>query len=637
MNEHSLAAWSLELLATAKVRLEALGLDLANAPEEARKAFEATHTALMSGVGVRGATYLVILLFIGIAVEWLYWTYAYSPLRALQATPAHSPLEALRLGLRHLVLRASGLLLFTAAAIGASAAFNWPPRVHGLVISATLFLLVLRLSWVAVSIVLSPRRPRLRLVPVASAKARWLAAALMAAMVLLAIGRFVPPIVEDGAVQARHFASALRLAAYSAAALLLFVACFAFFGKPSRRAGAASARAPLFPRSFPLALLVVAVYAVWLLHAAVAAAAATAAVTVALLLCLRDVVYFYWRSEADPEGERGALPAIVLSLARFVTVLTGLGAAAVALDTPLDALIESGHPLTRVGLRLLGVAVLALLAHGVWIAVRSLVDERMAQIAPAEPNEPPGAKSRLLTLLPLLRVTTAVALLVLLVLSSLWALGIEITPLLAGAGVVGLAIGFGAQTLIKDIVSGVFYLIDDAFRIGEYIQSGSFKGQVESFSLRSVKLRHHRGPLFTVPFGSLGAIQNMSRDWVIDKLTVGITYDSDIEKVRKIVKRIGQTLADDPEFGRHILEPLKMQGVEEFGDFAIQIRMKLKTRPGEQFVIRRKAYAMLKKAFEENGVKFAFPTVQLAGGTEPGAAAAAAARQVLARDPPPAA
>lgn len=635
MNEHSIASWSLDLLAAAKLRLEALGLDIAAAPDEARRALEATHAALMSGMGVRGATYLVILLFIGVAVEWLYWTYAYSPLRALQATPAHSPLEALRLGLRHLALRASGVLLFTAAAIGASAAFSWPPRVHGLAISATLFLLVLRLSWIAVSIVLSPRRPRLRLVPVASAQARWLAAALMAAIVLLAIGRFVPPIVEDGAVPARHLASALRLAAYSAAALLLFVACFAFFGRPARRDGGEQARAPLFPRSFPLALLVVAVYAVWLLNAGAAAAAATAALTLALLLGLRDMVFFYWRSEADPASERGALPAIALSLARFVTVLVGIGAAAVALDTPLDALIESGHPLARIALRLLGVAVLALLAHGVWIAVRSLVDQHMAKIAPAEPNEPAGAKSRLLTLLPLLRVTVAILLLTMLVLTSLWAVGIEITPLLAGAGVVGLAIGFGAQTLVKDIVSGVFYLIDDAFRIGEYIQSGNYKGQVESFSLRSVKLRHHRGPLFTVPFGTLGAIQNMSRDWVIDKLTVGITYDSDIEKARKIVKKIGQELAADPELGRHFLEPLKMQGVEQFGDFAIQIRMKMKTVPGEQFVIRRKAYAMLKKAFDANGVKFAFPTVQLAGGAEPGAAAAAA-QQVLARDSPPA-
>ncbi|MGU7670352.1 mechanosensitive ion channel domain-containing protein, partial [Escherichia coli] len=93
-----------------------------------------------------------------------------------------------------------------------------------------------------------------------------------------------------------------------------------------------------------------------------------------------------------------------------------------------------------------------------------------------------------------------------------------------------------------------------------------YKGTVESFSLRSVKLRHHRGPLFTVPFGSLGAIQNMSRDWVIDKFPIRITYDSDIETARKLVKQIGRDLAADPEFAADILEPMKMQGVEAFGD-----------------------------------------------------------------------
>ena len=109
-------------------------------------------------------------------------------------------------------------------------------------------------------------------------------------------------------------------------------------------------------------------------------------------------------------------------------------------------------------------------------------------------------------------------------LMALSSLGIEIGPLIAGAGVVGVAIGFGAQTLVKDVIAGMFYLLDDAFRVGEYIQSGSYKGTVESFSLRSVKLRHHRGDLFTVPFGELGAVQNMSRDWVIDKFTINVDY-----------------------------------------------------------------------------------------------------------------
>lgn len=621
-----LAGWSVDALAGAKERIASLRADIALAPADLARTIAAARGALMSGPGVRGFTYFAILLFTAVAMEWLFWTYAYSPLRALRAAKADSPSAALRIGLRRLTLSASALVLFMVAAMGASAALAWPPGAQEIALSVFLLVFALRLAWMLVSVALSPGRPDLRLVPVEPARARWLAAAVMAALALLAFGRIVPGTLEHAA-GAAHAGGALRFALYTAAAGVLVVASLALFPR-----GTGAGR-PLFPRAFVLALLAAGVHLTWLLRADAAGVAAIAAVVIALLIGLRPIVYFYWQDQPA----QGALPAIVLSLARFVTVLLGIGAAAVALDTPLEALVESGHPLAQVGLRLLGVAVLALLAHGVWIAIRSLVDQRMAKIAPADPHEPPGAKSRLLTLLPLLRVTVAVLLLAMLVMSTLWALGVQITPLLAGAGVVGLAIGFGAQTLVKDIVSGVFYLIDDAFRIGEYIQSGNFKGVVESFSLRSVKLRHHRGALFTVPFGSLGAIQNMSRDWVIDKLTVGITYDSDLDKAKKLIKRIGQELAADPELGRHSLEPLKMQGVEAFGDFAIQIRMKMKTLPGEQFVIRRKALAMIKKAFDANGIRFAFPTVQLAGGAEPGPAAAAAAQQMLAREAPPAA
>ena len=124
------------------------------------------------------------------------------------------------------------------------------------------------------------------------------------------------------------------------------------------------------------------------------------------------------------------------------------------------------------------------------------------------------------------------------VLMALSALGVQIGPLIAGAGVIGVAIGFGSQTLVRDIISGMFYLLDDAFRVGEYIVSGTFRGTVEGFSLRSIRLRHHRGPLFTVPFGNLGAVQNLSRDWVIDKITFNVPFDTDVAKVKKIVKRV---------------------------------------------------------------------------------------------------
>jgi moderate conductance mechanosensitive channel len=220
---------------------------------------------------------------------------------------------------------------------------------------------------------------------------------------------------------------------------------------------------------------------------------------------------------------------------------------------------------------------------------------------------------------------------------ALSALGVEIGPLVAGAGIIGIAIGFGAQTFARDVIAGMFYLMDDAFRVGEYIQAGRYKGTVESFSIRSVRLRHHRGPVFTVPFNLLGAVENMSRDWVIDKIAIGITYDSDLNLAKKLIKQVGLDLAKDPELGPLILEPLKMQGVDELGDYSVTIRAKMMTLPGEQFVIRRQAYAMIKKAFDENGIKFAFPTVQLAGEGEASTAAVAERGLELTRPQPAAA
>jgi small-conductance mechanosensitive channel len=158
----------------------------------------------------------------------------------------------------------------------------------------------------------------------------------------------------------------------------------------------------------------------------------------------------------------------------------------------------------------------------------------------------------------------------------------------------------------------MFYLLDDAFRIGEYIVAGEYKGTVESFSLRSVRLRHHRGPIYTVPFGSLGAVQNLSRDFVIDKFVLNVTYDSDLDKARKILKDVGKELAADPELAPLIIEPLKMQAVGDFGDAGVQIKVKMMCIPGGQYMVRKKAYPLIKKKFDENGIQFAYPTVKIA-------------------------
>jgi small-conductance mechanosensitive channel len=278
--------------------------------------------------------------------------------------------------------------------------------------------------------------------------------------------------------------------------------------------------------------------------------------------------------------------------------------------------------------------VIILIADLAWHVVKAMIDRRMSesQEAGLPATDEARRRQRIRTLLPIVRNMLFIVVIVITALMVLAAMGVEIGPLVAGAGVVGVAVGFGAQTLVRDVISGMFYLLDDAFRIGEYIQSGNYKGTVESFSLRSVKLRHHRGPLYTVPFGQLGAVQNMSRDWVIDKLMVRVTYDSDLAVAKKLIKKIGADLAADPEFASDIIAPMKMQGIDQFGDYAIEIRMKMTTKPGQQFTIRRRALAMIKQAFDANGIKFAVPTVQVSGSSPEAAVAAQQAVAAMKRE-----
>ena len=327
---------------------------------------------------------------------------------------------------------------------------------------------------------------------------------------------------------------------------------------------------------------------------------------------------------------------LTVCLERGVRALLIIGAAALlawAWGVDLVSLAGQDTFFARAVHGVLSAIIILLVADVLWHAVKAAIDGKLSAVTEMGPpnTEEARRRARLRTLLPIFRNILFVLVLVIAALMALTAMGVEIGPLIAGLGVFGVAVGFGAQTFVRDVIAGMFYLMDDAFRVGEYIQAGNYKGTVEGFSIRSVKLRHHRGPVYTVPFSLLGAVQNQSRDWVIDKMMIGITYDSDLEKARKLIKGIGQELAQDPEFAPLIIEPLKMQGVEHFGEFAVQIRMKMMTVPGEQFVIRRKALAMIKKAFDENGIKFAFPTVQVAGevATPPTAAAAQRALELV--------
>ena len=190
--------------------------------------------------------------------------------------------------------------------------------------------------------------------------------------------------------------------------------------------------------------------------------------------------------------------------------------------------------------------------------------------------------------------------------------GVNVGPLFAGAGILGVAIGFGSQSLVRDIFSGAFFLFDDAFRRGEYIDVGGVKGTVEKISVRSFQLRHHLGALHTMPFGEIQVLTNYSRDWVIMKLMFRVPYDTDLMKVKKIFKQIGKDMMEVPEYAADLLQPFKSQGVFDFDDVGMIIRGKFMAKPGRQFVLRKEIYNRVKKTFEENGIDFARREVRIA-------------------------
>jgi small-conductance mechanosensitive channel len=590
----------------------------------------------LAGRGVFSILLLVVgFVVLGCGAEWVFWRLTRRLRAFISDYPMDKVADRIRLVLARLGFGIALILIFALGSVGAFLLLDWPPMLREIVLAYLIAFLVLRLAQVVGRFIFAPTPgkgfrnvERFRMVPMDDAAARywhrrlvvavaWLAFCYVSIQLLVVLG--IDPAVR-------------RLIAYPLALIWVGIGLEAIWHRPrsaavgERRIGrqAASWLLSLYLGLLYLLYVIFAIRLFWIAAFAVCLPALLRAVQRAINHILRPP------GTVDSVGAVPSVAAVVLE--RGVRTALIIGAAlllANRLGVDLGALTASDSAATRLGRGAVTAVVILLLAEFVWRVIKTAIDRKVADVSvPGQADTDEGRRrARLRTLLPIARNLILIVLVVIAVLMALSAMGVEIGPLVAGAGVVGVAIGFGAQTLVRDIISGMFYLLDDAFRVGEYIQSGSYKGTVESFSLRSIKLRHHRGPLYTVPFGVLGAVQNMSRDWVIDKLSVGITYDSDIEKARKLIKQIGQDLLKDPELAPNIIEPLKMQGVEQFGDFAIQIRMKMMTKPGEQFVIRRKALGLIKKAFDANGINFAFPTVQVASGTSD--AHAAIAQQAL--------
>ena len=223
---------------------------------------------------------------------------------------------------------------------------------------------------------------------------------------------------------------------------------------------------------------------------------------------------------------------------------------------------------------------------------------------------------RMRTLLPMVEKALLVAIVVVAAMIVLSEIGLDIGPLLAGAGVLGLAVGFGAQTLVKDVITGVFIIVEDSMAIGDFVTVAGRSGVVEDLSVRSVTLRDYSGSKHTIPFSSIGDVENLTKDYSYAVLDYGVGYGENVDAVIAVIREVADGLRADPDFRDHILEELEVAGLQELGDSAVVIRSRFKCRPGFQWGVRREMNRRIKAAFDANGIEIPFPHTTVYFGEE---------------------
>ncbi len=297
------------------------------------------------------------------------------------------------------------------------------------------------------------------------------------------------------------------------------------------------------------------------------------------------------------------LPVLHVVLRGAVALVTVLALAqAWGLDT-LALLSSSGG--RRVVSSLISIAAVLLGALVVWELVSGAIERYLG--ATDNDGKALARSARIRTLLPLIRNALFIVLVVMVSLIVLSELGVNIAPLLAGAGVVGVAIGFGSQTLVKDVITGAFMLFEDTMAVGDSVKVNGVSGTVEAMSIRAIRLRDGAGAMHTIPFSSVSSVVNMSRDHAFANLEVGVGYGEDVDRVMEIMREVGEGQRADPVAGAHIVDALEVWGLDRFDASAVVITGRFKTLPGKNGAVAREFNRRLKKRFDELGVEMPFP------------------------------
>ena len=642
-------------------RAQAIALALTTVPQLYSELTTTWMESIAGSEFLRSAIHVIIFLFGGFGLEWLYWSYLSAVLKRVELSNPETYGGVLKAAVLRAALLFGSIAVFGVGSIGLFVGFEWSPFVEHMVIALLAGIIAIRFIVMVAVFVLAPKVDDLRLLPLSEAVAK-----NIYAWILIVSGVGLLGILSVDTIDRMVFAASSSLAVETMAGLLFVAVLIAAFWQSDsvRRKGLASAGTEAgmkankgtevgaeieagaeaaadlpTPGNFRLVLsstIVLVAFVLWLaefqvlLWTLVTAALLFPAIRLSLVLI--DHIFDSARGEppestdSDEEDEDEALEEtqssdlpmrfglyrpIAKRLVRFLLVIVAV--LTLGMVWNVTSMLESAS--NSFAEKAFGVVIdivfALLIADLIWTWAKTAIEQKLASFPVVVPGHAPGPEARMATPLPMFKKVLMVTIIIMVALIIISSLGVNIGPILAGAGVVGIALGFGAQALVKDIFSGVFFLIDDAFRVGEYIEMGELRGTVESASIRSLRVRHHRGALHTIPYGELSSLTNYSRDWVIMKLQFRVPFDTDLKLAKKIVKTVGAELRANPDYGKHFIEPLKFQGVRRMEEFNMVVGVKFTAVPGEQWTIRRDTYQRILDEFENNGIRLATRNVQV--------------------------
>ena len=334
---------------------------------------------------------------------------------------------------------------------------------------------------------------------------------------------------------------------------------------------------------------------------------------VALLIALRILGWVFKRFFSISEKVKTRFPGLeektnryillLRKVFRWILIIIALGIIAQKWGIPVSTLVAS-----KTGSLIILRAIAILITLGVVFAIIGTSDylkEYFLKSKRGKKKKEITQKRK--TLLPMINTTVKIAAGFIGGIVILDRLGVNTTPILAGAGIVGLAVGFGSQTLVKDLINGLFILFEESVRVGDYADLGKNEGVVEAVGLRTIRLRDVSGNVHVVPNSSVDTVTNMSKEFSRTVIDIGVAYKEDVDAVMDILREIGEEMQNDPQYGKNILEPIEIFGLHKFDDSAIVVRARLTTKPLKQWGLKREFNRRVKRVFDERGIEIPFP------------------------------